>query len=252
LTKLERKLELLDRYHPELTIVVEPFTLELAQRTPAEFAERLLSRALSARRVVVGKNFRFGHNRAGDLGALAELGAALGFEARPELLHGDESGAYSSTRIRDALRAGDLELAERMLGRPHAISGKVVPGAGRGRTIGVPTANLAGVAEALPPYGVYACLVDEVSADGARVLGTAAVNIGERPTLGAGFSVEAHLFDSSADLYGRELRLHLVAHLREERRFDGLPALKTQIQRDLINARRVLAGRTPAAAPAWY
>jgi riboflavin kinase / FMN adenylyltransferase len=252
LTKLERKLELLGRYHPELTIVVEPFTLELAQRTPAEFAEGLLSRSLAARRVVVGKNFRFGHNRSGGLDVLAELGASLGFEARPELLHGDASGAYSSTRIRDAIREGELALAERMLDRPHSLSGRVVPGAGRGRTIGVPTANLAEVAEALPPYGVYACLVDELTSAGARTLGTAAVNIGERPTLGAGFSVEAHLFDLSADLYGRELRLHLVARLREERRFDGLPALKAQIERDLANARQALAGRTPAAPPAWY
>lgn len=252
LTPLVRKLELLARYHPELTVVVEPFTRDLAQNTPEEFAERLLVGGLSARRVVVGKNFRFGRGRSGDLDVLEQLGQRLGFEARPELLHGDAGGAYSSTRIRSALSAGDLVHAERVLGRPHAVSGRVVPGAGRGRTIGVPTANLSAVVEALPPYGVYACLIDEIGDDGPRALGKAAVNIGERPTFGAGFSVEAHVLDFDADLYDRELRLHFVAHLRPERRFEGLEALKAQIERDLDAARDTLAGRKPNAGPAWY
>jgi riboflavin kinase / FMN adenylyltransferase len=252
LTTLPRKLELLARHHPPLTVVIEPFTQELARLSPEEFAEQLLAARLSARRVVVGKDFRFGRGRSGDLETLARLGERLGFEARPEELRGDANGAFSSTRIRAALAAGELELAERMLGRPHALSGRVVRGAGRGRTIGVPTANLAAVPEALPPYGVYACLVDELTAAGPRVLGTAAVNVGERPTVGAGFSVEAHLLDFSADLYERELRLHLVSRLREERRFDGIEALKAQITRDLAAARAALAARQPAAGAAWY
>ncbi|HEY3500854.1 MAG TPA: bifunctional riboflavin kinase/FAD synthetase [Polyangiaceae bacterium] len=252
LTTLARKIELFARYCPELTVVVEPFTRELAQLTPEEFAERLLAGALSARRVVVGKNFRFGRGRSGDLALLATLGERFGFDARSELLHGDAGGAYSSTRIRAALATGDLGLAEAMLGRPHALTGQVVAGAGRGRTIGVPTVNLAGVAEALPPYGVYACLVDELTPGGPRVLARAVANIGERPTVGAGFSVEAHLLDFGADLYGRELRLHLVARLREERRFEGLEALQAQIARDIGAARAALAEREPCAGAAWY
>jgi riboflavin kinase/FMN adenylyltransferase len=252
LTTLARKLELLGHHHPELTVVVEPFTRELAQLSPDEFAERLLAGGLSARRVVVGKNFRFGRNRSGDLEILARLGERLGFEARPEVLHGDAGGAYSSTRIRAALLGGDLAGAERMLGRPHALSGRVARGAGRGRTIGVPTANLAAIAEALPPYGVYACLVDEVGPKGPSVLGKAAVNIGERPTLGAGFSVEAHVFDLAADLYDRELRLHLIGRLREERRFEGIDALKAQIERDFADARTALEHCRPSAGVAWY
>ena len=251
LTTLERKIELLGRACPELTVVVEPFTRELAALSPADFAERVLARALAARVVVVGKNFRFGRGRAGDLATLDALGRDLGFEARAEPLHGDAQGPYSSSRIRDALAAGDLAAVEVLLGRPHALSGEVVRGAGRGRTIGVPTANLGGVAEALPPYGVYACVVDRLEAGGARALAKAVLNVGERPTVGAGFSVEAHLFDFDGDLYGARLRVHLCARLREERRFSGLDELRAQITRDMSDAKTALAVRTPSGA-GWY
>lgn len=252
LTTLPRKIELLERYHTNLTVVVEPFTLELAQLEPREFAEQLLAGTLGACVVIVGENFRFGRNRSGDLTTLVELGGKLGFAARPEELSGDADGPYSSTRVRTALSAGNLEEVERLLGRPHSLSGRVVTGAQRGRTIGVPTANLAEVPEALPPYGVYAVLVDRVTTDGSRVLGRGVANIGNRPTLGAGFSVETHLFDLDEDLYGAELRVHLVAHVREERRFDGLEALKSQIARDCEAARHALAGRQPESDRGWY
>lgn len=251
LTTLERKIELLGRACPDLSVVVEPFTRELAGLSPDAFAERVLAGALGARVVVVGKNFRFGLGRAGDLATLEALGKRLGFEARAESLRGDGEGAFSSSRIRQALAAGDLGTAERLLGRPHALTGTVVRGDGRGRTIDVPTVNLDGVAEALPPYGVYACLVDRVEASGARVLGRAVANIGERPTRGAGFSIEAHLFDFDGDLYGARLRLHLCDRLREERRFDGIDALRAQIAKDSESARATLAPRQPSAEY-WY
>jgi riboflavin kinase/FMN adenylyltransferase len=252
LTRLERKLELMGRACPGLTVVVEPFTRDLAALEASEFAEKLLAGALGARLVLVGENFRFGRGRSGDLARLRELGALFGFEARAEALRGDDVGAFSSSRVRAALAAGRLEEVERQLGRPHAISGRVVPGAGRGRTIGVPTANLSEVREALPPYGVYACLVDRVEPDGARRLALAAVNIGERPTLAAGFSIEAHLLDFSGDLYGTELRLHFVVRLRDERRFAGVEELTAQIARDLAAARTALASAGPTAGAAWY
>jgi riboflavin kinase/FMN adenylyltransferase len=252
LTRLTRKLELMGRACPGLTVVVEPFTRELAALEAPVFAERLLAQALGARLVLVGENFRFGRGRSGDLARLAEFGATLGFEARAEALRGDAEGAFSSSRVRAALASGKLDEVERQLGRPHAISGRVVTGEGRGRTIGVPTANLSDVREALPPYGVYACLVDRLDENGARALGLAAVNIGERPTVSAGFSIEAHLLDFSGDLYGAELRLHFIAGLREEQRFSGIEALKAQIGHDLSAARTVLASRRPAAGDAWY
>jgi riboflavin kinase/FMN adenylyltransferase len=251
LTTLERKIELLGRICPGLTVVVEPFTRELAGLSPAEFAQGVLEQALSAHVVVVGKNFRFGRGRAGDLALLEALGHSFGFDVRAEPLRGDAAGPYSSSRVREGILRGDLANAERLLGRPHALSGSVVRGAGRGRTIGVPTANLAGVAEALPPYGVYACVVDRVDRDGARSLGKGVLNVGERPTLGAGFSVEAHVFDFDGDLYGARLRLHLCARLREERRFDGIEALRAQIARDMQAARDALEARSPTGQ-SWY
>lgn len=255
LTTLERKIELIGRIDPRLSVVVEPFTLELSKRTPREFASELLVAALGARRVIVGENFRFGHRRAGDLTVLSELGRELGFEVRAEALSGDEHGPFSSSRVRDALGEGDLREAEYVLGRPHSLSGRVAHGDQRGRTIGVPTANLVDVAELLPPYGVYAVAVDRLDSDGiGRVLSEGVANIGERPTVSGGFSVEVHLFDFQGDLYGAELRVHLVARLRSEQRFAGLAELKGQIERDQLAAKNALSARRPdpEAAGAWY
>jgi len=254
LTTLERKLELLGGLCPGLTVVVEPFTLELSQRSPDAFAEEVLARALGARVVVVGNNFRFGLARAGDLATLERLGVTLGFEARAEALHGDAEGPYSSSRIRGALAAGDLATTERLLGRPHSLSSTIVPGAGRGRTIGVPTANLDGVIEALPPHGVYSCLVDRLDSEGhARAVATGVANIGNRPTVAAGFSVEAFLHDFDGDLYGERLRIHLVSRIREERKFSSLDALVTQIKADIETARAGTRGRTATAKDGgWY
>jgi len=251
LTTLERKLELLGRLCPGLTVVVEPFTRELSQRSPEAFAEEVLARALGASVVVVGNNFRFGLGRAGDLATLERLGETLGFEARAEVLHGDAEGPYSSSRIRAALAQGDLVTTERLLGRPHSLSSTIVPGAGRGRTIGVPTANLGAIPEALPTYGVYSVVVDRIGADGPSVLGRGVANIGVRPTLGAGFSVETHLFDFDGNLYGERVRLHLCTRLRDERQFDGIDALRAQIVRDFAEARAAV-GKLEPTGRSWY
>jgi riboflavin kinase/FMN adenylyltransferase len=254
LTTLERKVELIRRIDPRVRVVVEPFTLELARKTPEEFARELIVDRLGARAVIVGENFRFGHRRAGDLNTLHQLGQRFGFEARALPLTGDDHGGFSSSRVRDALARGDLPEVERVLGRPHSLSGKVVRGNERGRTIGVPTANLAEIDEAQPPYGVYACLVDELGERSAQLLATGVANIGVRPTVDAGFSVEVHLFDFDRDLYGARLRIHLVRRLREERKFADLPALKQQIELDVRAAHEALADRRPdpAARGAWY
>jgi riboflavin kinase/FMN adenylyltransferase len=255
LTPLDRKIELLCRLDPDLRIVVEPFTRELSMMTARAFVEGLLLGSLGAKVVVVGKNFRFGRGREGDLALLGSLGQELGFEACALELECDATGPISSSRIRSVIDAGDLHEAERLLGRPHAISGTVRPGAGRGRTIGVPTANLEGIAEAMPPEGVYACLVDRVGSDGVAVrLAAGVANIGNRPTVGEGFAVEVHLFDFDGDLYGQRLRLHLIDRIREVRRFDSLDALKNQIRRDMEVARAQTSARQPdpSAGGAWY
>lgn len=254
LTVLSRKVELIERLGAELRVVVEPFTLELSRLTPAQFASEFVVELLAAKVVIVGENFRFGHGRAGDLATLVELGHEHGFAAHASSLCGDADGPYSSTRARAALARGDLAAVAAVLGRPHSISGTVVQGAQRGRTIGVPTANLAGVAEALPPYGVYAVLVDLVGDGGDALLSTGVANIGLRPTVSGGFSVEVHLFDFSGDLYGKTLRVHLVKFLRDECKFAGLSELKAQIAQDIVAARVELSGRTPdpTAHGAWH
>jgi riboflavin kinase / FMN adenylyltransferase len=254
LTVLDRKIDLIERLGSELKVVVEPFTLALSQLSPQQFARQFVVELLGAKVVIVGDNFRFGHRRAGDLHTLVALGQELGFAAHASSLSGDAVGPYSSTRARAALASGDLAAVCAVLGRPHSLSGTVVQGAQRGRTIGVPTANLGGVAEALPPYGVYAVLVDRIREGESVAIGTGVANIGLRPTLDAGFSVEVHLFDFSEDLYGDTLRVHLVSHLREERKFAGLPELKAQIGQDIEHARALLvsARPDPLAHGAWH
>jgi len=258
LTTLGRKLELIARTAKAIEPIVERFDLTFAAQSPDEFAKRVLVERFAAKVVVVGRNFRFGQGRAGDFGTLAALGERLGFATRRHALVGDAAGPWSSTRIRDAIARGDLDAATEMLGRPHMISGAVVEGDRRGRTIGFPTANVGAIAEQLPPFGVYAVLVDreEGSPPRARALAQGVANIGVRPTVKPGEtrpSVEVHLFDWGGDLYGAALRVHLVSRLREERRFSGLDALKAQIARDAEAARARLADLTadPLAGGAY-
>ncbi|APR86038.1 Riboflavin kinase [Minicystis rosea] len=268
LTSLGRKLELVRRTAPAIVPFVQRFDLAFAAQDPESFVVETLVKKLAADVVVVGKNFRFGQHRRGDFAELTRLGKAHGFATRSHELVGDEGGAWSSTRIREAIARGELGEATRMLGRPHMIAGLVVEGDRRGRTIGFPTCNLAGVGEALPPFGVYAVLVDREppvdtvpaelpellaasASSGATALAKGVANIGVRPTVKDGEtkpSVEVHLFDTNADLYGARLRVHLVSRLRPEQRFAGLDALKAQIARDAEAARAELAGLVPEPA----
>ncbi len=240
LMTVDQKAEILGALGVE-RLAVLPFTRELSHETPEEFARLVLQEALGARAVVVGAGFRFGHRRAGDVATLAALGRRMGFAVVPvdPVLH--EGAPISSTRIREAIARGDVEAAAELLGRPFFVDGTVVRGAGRGRTLGIPTANLEPVNETLPGGGVYACRCRERGA-GAGGPWNAVVNVGRRPTFGGGeTTVEAHLLDFDGDLYGRTLRLSFVAALREERRFAGPDALVAQIREDIAQARAVLA-----------
>jgi riboflavin kinase/FMN adenylyltransferase len=230
-------------------LAVLPFTFELSRESAADFARQVLRDALGARVVVVGENFRFGRGREGDLAALTRLGQSFGFAVvgTPPVLH--EGGPISSTRIREALARGAVRAAREMLGRRFFVDGTVVRGYGRGRTIGLPTANLQVVNETLPARGVYACWCRELPEAG-RAPHPAVVNIGHRPTFGAGaLSVEAHLLGFDGDLYGRTLRAEFEERLREERTFAGPEALLRQVQDDVARARRMLdiVDRGPAA-----
>jgi riboflavin kinase/FMN adenylyltransferase len=276
LTDLPRKLELITRIAPGMQVVVIRFDREFAALSPEQFAERVLVDQLAARVVIVGQNFRFGKDRKGDFAALVGLGGSFGFETRSYALMGDESGPWSSTRAREAVARADLGAISRMLGRPHMLSGTVVEGDRRGRTLGFPTCNLDPVTEALPPHGVYAVVVDRVllppggkSADAASrrdvraevetaiALGKGVANIGVRPTVRQAdprTSVEVHLLDHDEQLYGAKLRVHLIEKLRPEQRFPGLDALKAQIEEDAKRARIVLSrvSADPAARGAWF
>lgn len=204
---------------------------------PAEdFVRRVLVQRLNAREVWVGPAFRFGHRRGGDLALLQAMGPAHGFSAEAIGPVG-EGDRLSSTAIRAWLAAGALEAAADALGRRYAIAGKVVRGKQLGRTLGYPTANLrlAGKRPALG--GIYATWVHGI---GAAPMASVS-SLGTRPTVaGVEPLLEAHVFDFSGDLYGRRLEVEFVAKLRDEEKFDDLPALVRQMDRDAEQARRVL------------
>jgi riboflavin kinase/FMN adenylyltransferase len=237
ITTLARKVELLAEAGVELT-VVEPFTPALLATGAERFVEELLVRRLHARTVVVGWDFTYGHKRGGNVTTLAAAGRQQGFAVEIIEAVQLDGGPVSSTRIRRAIRNGEVALAARLLGRPFDVDGEVVHGQGRGRTIGVPTANVASAGELLPAAGVYAV---RVRAGDRWHDGVA--NLGVKPTLTAGQSLtlEAHLFDTSGDLYGQTVRVAFIDRLRDERRFPSVEDLVTQIQADMAAARKVLA-----------
>ncbi|HEY3822521.1 MAG TPA: bifunctional riboflavin kinase/FAD synthetase [Polyangiaceae bacterium] len=241
LTTLERRAELMGELGVE-RVYARRFDAAFASWEPERFARELVAEALQARVVLVGQNFRFGTKRAGDLELLRSLGAELGFEVRVHGIARDAEGPFSSTRAREAIAAGAMDEAERVLGRPHSLSGVVVHGQERGRTINVPTANIAPVAEMLPLDGVYAVRAEVLEEEGeVAALPGGVTNIGMRPTVdGTSRTVETYLLGFAGDLYDERLRVHLVARLRDEQKFAGLDALKAQIARDCVEARRVL------------
>ena len=246
LTTMERRCELL-RERGADEIVVEPFSRELAAWSPDRFARDLLVGRLSARAVVVGENFRFGHQRAGDFAQLGELGAQLGFDAIAAEVSRDGLGLFSSTRAREAIAAGDVEEARHVLGRDHELSGVVEHGDHLGRRLGFPTANLGGVPELMPPHGVYAVSVGRDGEGAPRTWG-GVMNLGVRPTVdGVKLRVEVHLFDVDVDVYGQRLRVGLRRRIRGEKKFAGLEELKAQISEDVVSARVALVERSVSA-----
>ena len=245
LTTDARKRELIERACPGIDVVVQAFTKEFAAQSPQDFVERVLLAELGTKAVMVGLNFRFGKGRAGAIDDLQRFGEQHGFDALAEPLVSDSQGAWSSTRVRGLIAAGDLDGAAEILGRPHMLSAVVAEGDKRGRTLGFPTCNLKDCPEAMPPFGVYAVLVDRA---GGGALAKGVANIGVRPTVDQSPSsplLEVHLFDIDEDLYGEHLRVHLIKRLRDEQRFAGLDALKAQIGKDSDAARAALVNAEP-------
>jgi riboflavin kinase/FMN adenylyltransferase len=219
-------------------VAVAPFDDRVRLLAPEEFAIDLLVDGLGAVSVTVGADFRFGNDRAGDAATLERLGQSLGFAVAVVSLVGDDE-PVSSSQIRRWIADGDVVRAADALGRPYEVVGRVVVGDGRGREIGVPTANIdLPPMLAVPGRGVYAVTA---STDGVEWLPGVA-NIGVRPTFGGDAErLEVHLLDTELDLYGRELRVRFIARIREERTFDGVESLVAQIRDDVETARSLLA-----------
>jgi riboflavin kinase/FMN adenylyltransferase len=215
------------------------FNARLAGMSAEDFVRDMLVARLQVREAWVGPGFRFGRQRGGDLATLQRLGGHHGFEAgeiAPVLLDGER---VSSTRIRAALQAGDFAGTARLLGRRYAIGGHVVRGAQLGRTLGFPTANLRFGGKQPALSGIFATLVHGV---GERPWPSVS-SFGTRPTVDGSNEplLEAHLFDFDGDLYGHRIEVEFVARLRDEVKFDGLPALVAQMHLDARDARAILA-----------
>ena len=218
-------------------VVVLPFTREVAQQSPEEFIRRLRAEH-ALEQLVIGYDHAFGRGRAGDEALVRRLGAADGFAVAVVDAVREDGQPISSTLIRAAVAHGDLAGAARWLGRPYGLLGRVVPGAGRGRTIGVPTINLAppDARKLLPPDGVYAVWVWW---RGTRYGGM--MNQGPRPTFAEpGRTLEVHLFDFAGELYGETVRVEWVERLRDVQAFPSRDALVAQLERDRQAARASL------------
>jgi riboflavin kinase / FMN adenylyltransferase len=266
LSTLRERVELLGACGMEFVLVL-PFTRKLSQMAAEEFAIKVLIEAVSARVIVVGENFRFGHRAAGDARLIAELAGPRGVEVVPVGLDADAGEAISSTRVRSALAEGDVQTVARLLGRPFTVEGRVTVGARRGRLLGVPTANLklpSGLL--LPAKGIYAGHLQVRSSraadDGAEggtdsgadsgvggradggVLGPplpAVSNVGVIPQFGGEeLKVETHVLDFDGDLYGRRVRVWFEHRIRDEVVFPDVAALVEQMRDDIARSRRLL------------
>ena len=218
---------------------VIPFTKRFARMSAEQFVREVLIRRLHAHRLVVGESFAFGRGRRGDLTILQALGSAHGMQIVPVREVRVGGLPISSSRIRQLIASGQLANARRLLGDAPVLYGVVVPGAGRGRRLGFPTANLRMLSDVLPPRGVYAVLVRRLDGPGAW---RGVMNLGVRPTFGPGSLVcEVHLLNFSGALRGRRVALLLLARLRNEHCFSSPRSLVRQIRQDLRRARRIFA-----------
>ncbi|MCG6949975.1 MAG: bifunctional riboflavin kinase/FAD synthetase [Acidobacteria bacterium] len=241
LTTLEQRLALIARTGIE-TCLLLPFTHRVARMTAADFVRDVLVERLAVRDVYIGKNFKFGADRGGDVELLTSMGNELGFEADYAPIVEHAGGVVSSTRVRQAVAEGRVEDAAGLLGRSVFIDGPVLEGKRLGRTLGFPTLNMEVENELMPDNGVYVTAVHIPSFD--RTF-TAVTNIGVRPTIyqNSSTTVESHLLDFTADVYREWVRLFFLRRLREEREFDSTPQLMAQIRLDVEAARRYFDDR---------
>ncbi|OUR73634.1 riboflavin biosynthesis protein RibF [Methylophaga sp. 41_12_T18] len=233
LSRFREKVDALRCYSIQQLCVLR-FNKKLAQMSAQDFIQRLLVEGLNVRYLVVGDDFRFGKDRQGDFKLLQQVGQEMGFQVVNMHTFSVDNIRVSSTRIRQALKVGDLMLAEKLLGRPYRMSGRVAHGDKRGRTMGFPTANIHLHRCKVPLNGVYA--VQLFGIDGEPIKGVA--NVGIRPTVGAEKALlEVHLFDFNREIYGEHVQVHFLHKIREEQKFADLAELIEQIKLDCDQAR---------------
>jgi len=237
LTWTDRKAELLGELGVT-AVVAYPTDEALLSLTPEEFFSRIVQDKLAARGMAEGPNFFFGHHRAGNIDTLRQLCTRgdVSLEIVPPVeINGD---IVSSSRVRGAIQAGDVDLARQLLTRPYRVRGLVTHGARRGGKLGFPTANLAGIDTLLPAHGVYAARAITSAGNW-----PAAVNIGPNPTFGENaLKVEAYLVGFNGSLYGQPLEIEFLARLRSTQPFESVEALKAQLGRDAAAAQQIEAG----------
>ena len=239
ITLYEQKSELIERTGLDVLICV-PFTLEFAALSAEQFVRDLLVQKIGMKAIVVGQDYSFGKNRQGDLDLLKSFGPEYGFEV---IVAGWIKSAralaerISSTRIRQLVADGRMEQAEKMLGRHYQIRGKVVTGRDRGgKLLGIPTANINLHDELCPKTGIYAVTVE---CEGSQHRGVA--NIGYSPTFDDHvFTVEVHILDFNADIYGKKIRVNFIKRIRDEKKFSDISELIAQIKLDIAAAHEIL------------
>ncbi len=240
LTFPNHKLLILDRNLGIKHVLVVRFDAEFAEQTGEQFIQSLLAAAdgPGISRICVGEQWQFGKGRSGDIELLRKLGGEYGFGVTGVETVKSDGMRVSSTRIREAIGAGDFDVADSLLGRRYTVFGTVIEGRKVGRTIGFPTANFTVHREQLPPTGVYA-----VRATGAGDSWEGVANLGYRPTVDGGEVkrlLEVHLFGLDYEIYGEDLEIEFVQFIRPEQKFEGIDSLKLQIQRDVEQAQTAL------------
>ncbi len=235
ITSMEEKIRLLAGLDVD-TFILIPFSLEYARTTAEEFVRGVLAERLHIRKIIIGHDYTFGRGKEGNEAFLSSFGRLLGFEV--EVMNAVRVGetTVSSTRIREALLAGEVRLAASLLGRPYNLSGRVVPGNRRGVRLGFPTANISPDKELVPARGVYAV---QVLLEGIRHKG--ALSIGINPTFSdERRSIEVYILDFNEDIYGKTLDMLFIERLRDEIRFASPEKLIAQIDRDIAQVREIL------------
>ena len=232
----EEKIPLFEKLGIDVLVKI-PFSLRFAEMTPRQFVKEILCDTLGAKDIFVGYNYRFGKGREGTTQTLKQMGREFGFSVHEVDQISLDGEVISSTKIRQFLKNGEVEHAARLLGRPYAITGIVIKGDSRGKSLGFPTANIASKHSIIPSNGVYAVklLARERCLDGI-------VNIGVRPTFGTrSLAIEVHVFNFNEDLYGEEITLFFIRKIREEKKFGTPQALIDQITKDISTAKEILS-----------